>query len=93
MNKETQSHVFEPFFTTKEAGKGTGLGLSTVYGIVKRSEGFVLVDSEIDKGTTFRIYLPEVELAAKPDARESVPVLPPGSETILLAEDEESYAN
>jgi two-component system, cell cycle sensor histidine kinase and response regulator CckA len=89
MTKEIKTHIFEPFFTTKEAGKGTGLGLSTVYGIVKQSEGFVLVDSEVNKGTTFRIYLPEVELAAQPRSLESVPVLPRGSETVLLAEDEE----
>jgi two-component system, cell cycle sensor histidine kinase and response regulator CckA len=90
MDKETQLRIFEPFFTTKEKGKGTGLGLSTVYGIVKQSGGYVMVQSEQGQGTTFQIYLPQVEGAA-----EKQPALLPdaalgGTETVLLVEDEDS---
>ncbi len=91
MDRETQSRIFEPFFTTKEKGKGTGLGLSTVYGIVKQSGGYVMVHSDIGRGTTFNIYLPRGEEAAEahgaaPASRTAVG----GSETVLLVEDEES---
>ena len=90
MDRETQSRIFEPFFTTKEKGKGTGLGLSTVYGIVKQTGGYVMVQSEIGRGTSFHIYLPLTEGNAEPHA---VPVPEKacgGNETILLVEDEES---
>ena len=90
MDKATQAHIFEPFFTTKPVGQGTGLGLSTVYGIVKQSGGYVWVYSEIDRGTTFKIYLPSVSMAPKSseaerDVNTSLPATP---ERILLVEDE-----
>ena len=90
MDAETKSHVFEPFFTTKEWGKGTGMGLSTVYGIVRQSGGYIWVYSEVGKGTTIKIYFPQAE-GSPPLASAGISsgkVLP-GSETILLVEDEE----
>lgn len=88
--------IWEPFFSTKDVGKGTGLGLSTVYGIVKQTGGFIFCDSEVGKGTTFRIYLPRFypQKSDEPVPEEK-PAEPPkrdytGKERILLVEDEDA---
>lgn len=88
MDKHVLEHLFEPFFTTKDVGQGTGLGLATVYGIVKQNNGFINVYSELDQGTTFKIYLPRhAEQASEARAGQAAQT-PRGSETILLVEDE-----
>ncbi|MBA5779287.1 response regulator [Stappia sp. F7233] len=95
MTPEVMEKIFEPFFSTKEVGKGTGLGLSTVYGIVKQTGGFIFCTSEVNKGTTFRIFLPRhvpkesdrpVERAVEQQQLTDLT----GSAAILLVEDEEA---
>ena len=91
MTPVTVARIFEPFFTTKPVGKGTGLGLSTVFGIVKESGGAIVVESEVGRGTTFRIYLPRHGQETTAFPRETAPQPhSPGTETILLVEDNES---
>jgi signal transduction histidine kinase len=90
MDEETQAHLFEPFFSTKGPGKGTGLGLATVYGIVRQSGGHITCESRVGEGTTFRVYLPQVDEPVDAVGAEAEPAAPArGSETILLVEDDE----
>jgi PAS domain S-box-containing protein len=90
MSPEIVTHALEPFFTTKEAGKGTGLGLSQVYGFVKQSGGHIKLYSELDLGTTVKVYLSRSipEAMAEPVADRSASILPGNGETVLLVEDD-----
>ena len=89
MSTEVKARAFEPFFSTKGVGEGTGLGLSTSYGIIKQSGGHISVYSEPAQGTTFKIYLPQVDDRPRATVQPlESPELPRGTETILLAEDD-----
>ena len=90
MDTAVVKHLFEPFFTTKDVGKGVGLGLATVHGMVNQNQGWIEVESEIGKGTTFDIYFPVAERAAKKTEKKAVaPLASGGKETVLIVEDEE----
>ncbi len=89
MDSGTVQRIFEPFFTTKEQGKGTGLGLAIVYGIIKQHNGEISVYSEKKKGTSFKIYLPISKSEIKTGVSDEPVVLSGGTETILLAEDDD----
>jgi PAS domain S-box-containing protein len=94
MDEETIGHIFEPFFTTKEAGKGTGLGLSTVYGIIRQSGGSITVESQVGRGSTFRVYLARVSSLAIDDVGDKrSSSTSRGGETVLVVEDEASLRN
>jgi PAS domain S-box-containing protein len=94
MDEETQRRLFEPFFTTKGEGRGTGLGLATIYGIVKQSDGYIHVESKLGKGTMFSLYFPRVSAQAPQAVAPAAPLMTlQGTETILLAEDEDTVRN
>jgi two-component system cell cycle sensor histidine kinase/response regulator CckA len=95
MTHETMSRIFEPFFTTKDPGKGTGLGLSMVYGTLKQIGGFIFVDSEIDRGTTFQLFFPPAKVAPEPQRPAPAPKVGErhGQETLLIVEDETAVRN
>ena len=93
MSRETQGRIFEPFYTTKAVGKGTGLGLSMVYGTMKQIGGFIFVDSEIGRGTTFSLYFPpapSTKMAATPQPADRDRR---GQETLLVVEDDPAVRN
>ncbi|HHT9138426.1 MAG TPA: GAF domain-containing protein [Candidatus Wunengus sp. YC60] len=89
MDEQTRERIFDPFFTTKEVGKGTGLGLAIVYGIINQHKGYISVDSEVGKGSTFIVYLPLIKSEIRKREREVRTAFKGGTETILVAEDGE----
>ena len=88
MDTQTLGHIFEPFFTTKEFGKGAGLGLATSYGIIKQHHGWIEARSRPGHGSTFKVFLPPAGEQTAADPKPPEPVVPSGTETILVVEDE-----
>jgi len=94
MSEHTKSHLFEPFFTTKEVGKGTGMGLATAYGIIKQHNGWIEVESEVNVGSTFKVYLPaSLRQVKREEKKSTLANALGGQETILVVEDEEPVRN
>jgi len=93
MSRQTQTRIFEPFFTTKDVGKGTGLGLSMVYGMLKQIGGFIFVDSEVERGTTFQLYFPPGSPKPAPGVSPAREEQAPSQETLLIVEDEPAVRN
>ena len=93
MEESVRNHIFEPFFTTKGRGEGTGLGLATVYGIIRQSAGWIAVESQVAKGTTFRIYLPSAASGSVSEEQLAAARSLTGNETVLLVEDEPDVRN
>jgi two-component system cell cycle sensor histidine kinase/response regulator CckA len=91
MTEETRKHIYEPFFTTKGIGKGTGLGLSVTFGVIQNHKGFIDVESELKRGTIFRVYLPASQVAEpiRETEEKTLEEMPGGTETLLVVEDEE----
>jgi PAS domain S-box-containing protein len=90
MSREIQERIFEPFFTTKDRGRGTGLGLAAVHGIVTQLNGWIDIESEPGRGTTFHVYLPETDQPARAETVSGPEMSAAGSETIVLVEDEDA---
>lgn len=90
MHKNTLAKIFDPYFSTKKKGEGTGLGLSVVYGIVQSYGGYISVYSELNKGTSFRVYLPKINSESKADDTITNEPYPGGAERILIVDDEDA---
>lgn len=93
ISSEIISKIFDPFYTTKEKNKGTGLGLAMVYNIIKQHKGFIEVDSELNKGTVFKVYLPVLERVEFQQEEETIESIPKGKGTILVVDDESIIRN
>ncbi|BBO68174.1 hypothetical protein DSCA_21040 [Desulfosarcina alkanivorans] len=99
MDEKTVERIFEPFYTTRPMGEGTGLGLASVFGIIKKHQGIITVDSQVGRGSTFSIYLPAARILQKPPAQDKLRVISSGtlpekgSGTILVVDDEEYILN